>query len=670
MFTQNSKPFRLLRRIAGYDLELRILPLSVSVSSLTTTMLLVFQLIFPQSFAQNSKLDSLEKAVSKMPNDTNKVKALIDVAQGYVNLDAKKAEKYGSQSIQLAEELNYTKGQLVGAVRLNFYLFLQGKYEDAQKVILKGIQLSKESKNLEFEGRLSNSMAQNLSANLNLVESLKYGFRALEIGEKLDVFRIKKNALKNIGNVYAYQGDTKRALEYQQKALDYSIQKNEKADQAMAYNDMSLIYSKLRNYKEAKKLNEKGLAIFEEINDVSNLVNTLNNQVAILYYVGEYNDVEKYFEKALKLCQNKGFERYLYQVYAVKGLVYTQQRKFSEAEKYLLWAKKGADSLNYTKLQTIVYQGLTNFYFANNQLEKGKEYYLITTAFTDSLNEANNSSKIVELETKYKTAEKERQLTEAKLENAQKQKWIIGLSIAVLSILGFGFAFNKIREAKQKSILQEIEIEKQRDILKAREIERQRIAKELHDSVGSQLTVVSTSLDNAFFLAENQKLVPQKLESINKDVREAAQSLRDTIWATHNTTIPVSNLFSRMQHYLQKVIKENSDTAVESSFSGKDIELNSIQALNFFRIFQEAIQNIQKHAEASKVLLLIQNENDSLRMRIEDNGKGFGINTKNLYENFGLSNMKTRSDEIGAKISIESTVDKGTVIEVTKEMTS
>lgn len=668
MFTQNSKPFRLLRRIAGYDLELRILPLSVS--SLMTTILLIFQLTLSQSFAQKSKLDSLEKAVSKMPNDTNKVKALIDVAQGYVNLDTKKAEKYGSESIQLAEELNYTKGQLVGAVRLNFYLFLQGKYEDAQKVILKGMRLAKESKNLEFEGRLSNSMAQNLSPTLDLVESLSYGFRALEIGEKLDIFRIKKNALKNIGSVYAYQGDTKKALEYHQKALDYSIQKNEKADQAMAYNDIGLVYSRLRNYNEALKYNEKGLLIFEEINDLGNLVNSLNNQVANLYYVGDYRNVDKYLNKAINLCQNKGFKRHLYHTYAVKGMAYTQQKKFSEAEKSLIMAKNGADSLKYTKLQTIVLQGLANLYYASNQLEKGKEFYLKSVTLIDSLNEANNSSKIVELETKYKTAQKERQLTEAKLENVQKQKWIIGLCIAIFSILGFGIAFYKIREAKQKVILQEIEIEKQREILKAREIERQRIAKELHDSVGSQLTVVSTSLDNAFFLAENKKLVPQKLESINKDVREAAQSLRDTIWATHNTTVSVSNLFSRMQHYLQKVIKENSDTAVESSFSGKDIELNSIQALNFFRIFQEAIQNIQKHAEASKVLLLIQNENDSLRMRIEDNGKGFGINTKNLYENFGLSNMKTRSDEIGAKISIESTVDKGTIIEVIKEMSS
>jgi len=69
------------------------------------------------AFSQNSKLDSLEKAVAKMPSDTNKVKALIEVAQGYVNSDAKKAEKYGKESLALAEKLNYNQGRLVGAIR-------------------------------------------------------------------------------------------------------------------------------------------------------------------------------------------------------------------------------------------------------------------------------------------------------------------------------------------------------------------------------------------------------------------------------------------------------------------------------------------------------------------------------------------------------------------------
>lgn len=60
------------------------------------------------------------------------------------------------------------------------------------------------------------------------------------------------------------------------------------------------------------------------------------------------------------------------------------------------------------------------------------------------------------------------------------------------------------------------------------------MAKELHDSVDSELTVVSTGLNNAFYLFENQKLLPEKLENISGEVRLAAQSLRDTIWATYN----------------------------------------------------------------------------------------------------------------------------------------
>ena len=109
---------------------------------------------------------------------------------------------------------------------------------------------------------------------------------------------------------------------------------------------------------------------------------------------------------------------------------------------------------------------------------------------------------------------------------------------------------------------------------------------------------------------------------------------------------------------------ENSTIEYQSSFTGADLELNSIEALNFFRIFQEAIQNIQKHSAASKVNFSLTNEDECLKLIITDNGKGFAINSQNPYENFGLSNMKHRSDEINATLTIQSVIGKGTSIEV------
>ena len=89
-----------------------------------------------------------------------------------------------------------------------------------------------------------------------------------------------------------------------------------------------------------------------------------------------------------------------------------------------------------------------------------------------------------------------------------------------------------------------------------------------------------------------------------------------------------------------------------------------MEALNFFRIFQESVQNIQKHAHASIINLSLENVDNQLKLTISDNGKGFDINTENRYENFGLANMRLRCHEMKALLSINSELNKGTTIEV------
>lgn len=194
--------------------------------------------------------------------------------------------------------------------------------------------------------------------------------------------------------------------------------------------------------------------------------------------------------------------------------------------------------------------------------------------------------------------------------------------------------------------------------------EKERISRDLHDNVGSQLTIVSSGLDNALFLAEHNKLYPENLASINQNVREAVQSLRDTIWVTHQTELQVIDLRIRIQHYLQKMFAENPAMKVYFNCTDELIGLSSEQALNTFRITQEAAQNIRKYAQATIVNVEISQQSAGLRVKIEDNGIGFDFASVDVNEHYGLQNMQKRAKEMKGQCVIQFAPSLGTTVMV------
>lgn len=244
--------------------------------------------------------------------------------------------------------------------------------------------------------------------------------------------------------------------------------------------------------------------------------------------------------------------------------------------------------------------------------------------------------------------------------------WLLGnearnlcfaFDILVLMI-GLGYRYKALRDEKNQQKL--LAYENQLKLLQ----EKERISRDLHDNVGSQLTIVSSGLDNALFLAERNKLFPENLETINQNVREAVQSLRDTIWVTHQTNLQVIDLKIRIQQYLQKVFVENINLKVYFSCTDETTDLSSEQALNTFRILQEAVQNIQKYAHATRVNVEIGRKEDHLQVKIEDNGIGFVLRDIELGEHYGLQNMQKRAKEMKGQFMIQSTPSLGTTITI------
>lgn len=192
--------------------------------------------------------------------------------------------------------------------------------------------------------------------------------------------------------------------------------------------------------------------------------------------------------------------------------------------------------------------------------------------------------------------------------------------------------------------------------------ERERISRDLHDNVGAQLSYIISNID---YIVETQNKDENRLDDVVDTAKMAILNLRETIWAINNEQITVEDFYDRFKLYATSQIKNRSD--VHLVFSENIVYnhlLNPNQALNLYRICQEALTNTLKYAHASTVEVFIKaNDNPYFQFYLKDNGIGFHL-TENTEGGYGLKNMKARAQEIGAGFHLHSEKGKGTTVEI------
>lgn len=193
--------------------------------------------------------------------------------------------------------------------------------------------------------------------------------------------------------------------------------------------------------------------------------------------------------------------------------------------------------------------------------------------------------------------------------------------------------------------------------------ERMRISRELHDNVGSQLTYLITGLEASEMMLKQQKTqsLNENLEQLQQSARDSMQQLRDSIWALNKEEMTIGILAARFKDWVHKMLALQQISLRFETDIEQDTTLDAIKALNLFRLLQETIHNIIKHAEATEIFVTILSHNYKMSCQVYDNGKGFIVSET---DGNGLKNIQARAAECGGSVAIESTPGKGTTITV------
>lgn len=205
-------------------------------------------------------------------------------------------------------------------------------------------------------------------------------------------------------------------------------------------------------------------------------------------------------------------------------------------------------------------------------------------------------------------------------------------------------------------------------LLTIQESERQRIATDLHDGLGQSLTLIKLSLEDvAGLLAANAlSEAEDSLQQLKLKVQNAFGELRRVAMDLRPSTLDDLGILATLSWLFREFESACRGMTIEKHILVQESNIPVPLKITIFRILQEAVSNIVKHAKADYIRVSLKMTGDVLHLSIEDNGQGFNPagrgNSSSLDKGLGLVSMKERANFSGGTYRIESAIGQGTRI--------
>jgi signal transduction histidine kinase len=187
------------------------------------------------------------------------------------------------------------------------------------------------------------------------------------------------------------------------------------------------------------------------------------------------------------------------------------------------------------------------------------------------------------------------------------------------------------------------------------------ISREIHDNVGQILSLAKVQLS---IMGESNQPIDVLLPEIKENIGKAMSDLRDIAKSLSTDRIQQISFEETIRHETERI---NKSGVLQAYFKTEGIakEIQEQKKLILFRIIQESLQNILKHAEASSIIILLKYKEDVIEITVQDDGKGFDIEEQTQNKTgLGLRNIISRTELIGGKTNINSELNKGTVVKL------
>lgn len=656
----------------------------LSISNTKNTMrknifyLLFFSLLLHSSNSLANSIDSLKLLLKSSKEDSNKVYLYINLNKELSLTDLKTILSNADKGIRLAKKVKFMKGEAIIYEQLGNLYGLLPNYKKAEEYYRKCIKKLKLFNTKKISDEYYNIAL--LYANQDDYKTaLSYLLKSLKIDEKFNNKSGMSWTTLEIGYIYQKLRLYPKAISNFQNSARLARELNEDELEIMSLNNIGNSYFKLKDFDKAIDYFNQSLAIANQ-NFPSRRATIINNIASIYFEKKEYDKVISCYKKSLIIYDKNLEKRDISIAYSNLAEVYAKINKINDAINYGEKSMAIAEEINYNEQKLINYLLFSKIYKETKEFKKAIDYLDKYNLLKDSLFTIENSKIISDLETKYQTELKQKKIIELKtnikekqknqeiLENKiQKRNIIIGGTIlaTILLTISLILFFNRRRlilaNHHQKEINEQRELTT-REIVQALEKEQSRIAKDLHDSIGTFLSTLKINLQlyEEEVPVEKQKSFNNTLTLIDKISFE----LRNIMKNLSHDTLQEQGLAKAVEEFVGR-INELKVTAVAHYISDLSPAATEHIQHNLYRISQELVTNCIKHAKANNASIQIIEDENGISLVYEDDGIGILpslIDNRNASQNMGLKNIFNRVEFIRGVIQIDSNPKSGTTI--------
>lgn len=630
-------------------------------------------LLYIHALANAQVADSLEKILPAAKGE-DRLKILSDLTWEYLFTDVKKAVVYAEEAYTITTNEDDSAHIAMACNDLAAVRYAQSNLSDALALNKRALRIRTSLGDKKGVGGSYNKITHVFIDRVQLDSAIFYALNALRIFEELADSNSIALSLNTLGNLYLKERDFEQSIKFSLQGHAICERLGNKYGLMGSAGNISAAYQELNKLDEAIVWNKKALDLATELDHKAEQAAATNNLGFIHRMKGDLNLALEYYLKADSIAAANSDSHGMAHCKTNAGGLLNDLGKPNEAIKLFNKSLEISTREKLGRITMLNYDGLSEANEKLGNFQLALSYIRMKESLKDSLYNEEKSMQMGELQTKYNTEKKEKENQQLRHENevsklSSQRNRIMFLSsvlVSLLLVVSGIFYYRAYKRRQENRMSAELLQEKERGIkavFDATEEERKRIAKDLHDGIGQQLSAIKLGFEGV--MKNVREVAPTeagRIGQLGKIVDDTATEVRTISHQMMPKALQERGLMPAIDEMLKKTLSPTSIHYSFEHFQVENMRYNERVEVGIYRIAQELINNIIKHSGASEVMVQLFRNKNHLILVVEDNGTGFKPGSK--QDGIGLMNISSRLGTVNGDVVWEPSPQSGTVATV------
>lgn len=644
--------------------------------------------ISKEAYVQDMALlnkDSLINLLKNIQEDSNRVLLYIRIGNDFERNQPDSAIYYYRAAGELSRRINYYEGIIKYIANYTAVLNIENKLDESLEYNKQAVELSEKIHNDYYLGMSYGNMAAVYSLMHLYKFSIQYYLKCTEVYEKIHDNNKLSIAYSNLASIYSDIEQNEKAIWYGFKSISISKSRGDQYTLEMALDNTANAYAAIKNYDTA-------LVLYSQAKELSLKLNDQYVNAECLLGIAEVLEVKKMFDEmkvmaiqAYKASRAIDHKEGMAKSFLLLARYYFHRKKDLIAENMAEKALSMSLENNMIETEQKAYALLSDIDLALGNMTSFQYYRNLS----DSTSKLMVSKQIIqntqELEAVYSLSKKEATINDlTKMQQLQQQSirqgralsivLIVLLVILVLTTILFYrnhtqkgklmAATNLVNEQRISELEKEKQLVAVKNLLQGQEQERERLARDLHDGLGSILSGVKYSLsklkEEEFYIKPAGALLDKSLATLDLSIVE----LRRIAHNLMPESIMKLGLVDALTDFCE-LLNLNSGPEIKlQTYHVKSDQIPLETSSVIFRMIQELVQNTIRHANAKNLLVQLICKDHSLSITVEDDGAGFIKDGPGITNGIGFLNIRNRVISLNGNMEIDTGPGKGTSVHI------